>query len=92
MDDDNIFHLGTINGGKGKEEEAKFPSNHYVITDIEDVEWFAEGFLIFTPHHVAIMKTTELGAVPDIVIPIGRVKAAQMCDELEEEESDDIYD
>jgi len=83
MDDDNIFQFGAIAGGK--DDEPKFPSNDYVIIDIEDHEWYATGFLLFTPHHLAIMKTTSFGGIPSLVLPIGRVKAAELAEDGQED-------
>lgn len=78
MDDDNVLQFGVTEGGK---KEDAFPKNSYCVTDIDGIEWYAEGFLVFTPHHVAIMASTDKGAIPSLVLPIGRVKAAEMFDD-----------
>lgn len=86
MSDDNIFRLGTIKGGKGTtEDENNIPVNRYVITDIDDDDFFGTGFMIFTAHHFAIMQDQGYGAVPVLVLPIDRVKAAEILpDDVDE--------
>lgn len=82
MDDDenpNVFKFGTVNGGKGEEPDDKIPHNDYVVIDSDDNEFEINGFLIFTPHHLAIMRDEGTGAVPALVIPIGRVKVAGLA-------------
>lgn len=67
-------------------EEKHIPEHTYAILDVDGEEWLNHGFLIFTSHHVAIMRETEDGAIPVFIIPLGRVKVAEMVaeDELEE--------
>lgn len=82
-DNDNVFRFGTVTGGKGTSEAAAddgIPTNKYVITDIDHEEYFAEGFLIFTSHHLAVMRDFGKGAVPILVLPINRVAASEICD------------
>lgn len=86
-DDKNVFTLGSVvKGGKTENAEPDFPINDYVVVDIDDDYWYATGFLVFTPHHITIMKPDPLGAVPDLVIPISRVKAAQIVPDDDEED------
>lgn len=88
-DDNNVFRFGAVQGGKAakEEEEKRIPENDYVVVDIDDQEWFASGFLIFTPHHLAIMRDTGEGAVPVLVLPILRVKASELVEpEFDEDE------
>lgn len=81
-DDNNVFKFGAVKGGKDTtEEKTEIPVNDYVILDIDDHEFYATGFLIFTPHHLAIMRDNGAGAIPVMVMPIGRVKAAEIFDE-----------
>jgi hypothetical protein len=86
MDNGNIFRPTIFAGGKehteSEEPHTQFPSNDYVITDMQGFEWYATGFLIFTSHHVAIMKSTGEGtAIPALIIPIGNVKAAELVED-----------
>jgi hypothetical protein len=89
MDDDTEDNV--VSFGKTREERAAangneddpntFPVDSYVVVDVDGFEWYAEGFLVFTPDHVAIMKPGVKMAVPALVIPISRVKAALLDDE-----------
>jgi hypothetical protein len=81
--DDNIFSLHQ--GGKAANDEERLPQNEYVITDCDGDEYYGNGFVIFTTHHVAIMKDDGKGAIPVIVIPLGRVKACEAVVESEPE-------
>jgi hypothetical protein len=81
MNDDeqpkNLFKFNAINGGKEPvEQEDKIPHNDYVVIDIEENEFSVNGFLIFTPHHLAIMQDSGAGAVPALVMPIGSIRFA----------------
>lgn len=82
-DDDNenqnVFKFGTVNGGKSEEPDDKIPHNDYVVVDIDDNEFDINGFLIFTPHHLAIMQDSGAGAIPALVLSIGRVKVAGLA-------------
>lgn len=78
MEDDNVFKFGAVKGGK--EDDDSIPTNDYVVVDVDDNEWTAHGFLIFTPHHLAIMRDEGKGAIPVLVMPILRVKAAGLDD------------
>lgn len=91
MDDDdnneqsNVFKFGAIPGGKSEDEapEDKIPHNDYVVVDNEDNEFDINGFLIFTPHHLAIMQDGGQGAIPALVLPIARVKFAGLASVLD---------
>lgn len=92
-DNGNVFQFGSVQGGKGtpeKESESGIPVNDYVVVDVDDESWYATGFLIFTPHHLAIMfdSGNGAGAIPVLVLPINRVKAAELYedDTAEDEE------
>ncbi len=71
MNDDNIVKFGSVQGGKSDE---KFPSYPYVIEDIGENEYYAEGYLIFTSHHVCVMEDSDNGPVTAIMVPLDRVK------------------
>lgn len=79
----NVFKFGTVDGGK--KEEDSIPQNDYVIVDVDDTEYDINGFLIFTPHHLAIMTDLGEGAIPALVLPIGRVKSAALASLFEED-------
>lgn len=83
MDDDddkpNIFKFNAVKGGRDEDTEDKIPHNDYVVVDVEDYQFDVNGFLIFTPHHLAIMQDPGSGAVPALVLPIGRVKIAGLA-------------
>lgn len=74
---DNVF---PFKGGKDQ-DGTEIPVHDYVIIDVEDEEWDATGFMIFTSHHVAVMRDSTQGAVPVLVLPINRVKAATIADD-----------
>lgn len=84
-DDDNVLTFGQIKGGKADEDDG-IPENNYIVTDIDGVEFPATGFLIFTPHHCAVMQDKGKGAIPVLVLPLLRVAAAEM---VEDEEFED---
>ena len=83
----------TIDGGAPtapsptEPEEKKISEHTYAILDINGQEWLTSGFLIFTSHHVAIMRETDEGAVPVFVMPLDRVCVAEMVPESELEEA-----
>lgn len=84
MDNDNVFEF---NGGtaRGTNKDADgLPLNDYVIVDTEGNEFFASGFMIFTPDHIAIMVETPKGARPIMVVPLARVVVAEEIDADEE--------
>ena len=81
----NVFKFGAIESSKPKEDDA-IPQNDYVVVDIEDVEYEVSGFLIFTPHHLAIMTDVGGGPIPGLVLPIGRVKTAVLLSVIEDSE------
>lgn len=86
----NIFKFGAVEGGKAKEEEDTIPQNDYVVVDIDDIEYDVNGFLIFTPHHLAIMTDEGKGAIPALVLPIGRVKTAVLASVIEDADGEDL--
>jgi len=73
---ENVFKFGAITGGKDNEAEDTIPQNDYFVVDVDDIEYDINGFLIFTPHHLAIMRDEGKGAVPALVLTIARVKTA----------------
>jgi hypothetical protein len=90
MDNDNVLPFGrqaqaTSKGNISTETGDGFPENNYVVIDLDDEEFYGSGFLIFTPHHCAIMKDFGKGAVPTLVVPLHRVKVAEMVDESAED-------
>lgn len=92
-EDPKPFRL--ITGGKSDQEttpvnigqpaQADIPQNAYVIVDINGDDHFAEGFLLFTSQHIAIMRDTGSGALPILVMPLDKVFSAEL---LEDEVSD----
>jgi hypothetical protein len=80
-DNDNIVKFGSVTGGKETKEEKGIEEFDYVIIDIDNEEWYETGFLIFTTHHVAIMHDAGPGAVPALIVPLDRVRAARLVDE-----------
>lgn len=84
---DNVLPFGAPRAKTSEAETGdKFPENNYVITDIDNEDFFARGFLIFTPHHCAIMNDLGSGAVPILVVPLNRVKIAEMVTDEEDEQ------
>lgn len=82
----NVFKFGAVEGGKEKEDSI--PQNDYVVVDIDNIEYDVNGFLIFTPHHLAIMTDEGKGAIPALVLPISRVKTAVLASIVDEAEED----
>lgn len=82
--DDNV--LSFVKGGK-PEADAGLPDNRYIIEDIEGEEYAVEGFLIFTSQHVAVMRDEGTGAIPVLVLPLNRLKVAELYDEDEDDVS-----
>lgn len=78
MSDDNIIRFGSVQGGKTDDE--KFPNHQYEIIDIDDNEFYAEGYLIFTSHHVCVMEDSDNGPVAALMIPLHRVKVVEIAD------------
>lgn len=85
MDNDNVVPFGSRSRPATLETGDGFPENNYVVEDIDDVEYFGTGFLIFTPHHCAIMKDFGKGAVPVLVVPLHRVKVAEIASDEDTE-------
>lgn len=88
-DNDNVFQFGVIQGDKEDikinlvAEEPSIPVNDYVITDLDGNEFYESGFMVFTPYHCAIMRDHGQGAVPRLIVPLTRVKAAEILDDEE---------
>lgn len=85
MADDNIFNI--VQGGKtGETPEQSLPEADYEITLLSGNRYYARGFLIFTTHHVAVMRDVAgLGAVPVLIVPLANLEAAEAMDDDEEE-------
>lgn len=87
MDDDetnNVFRFGSVNGGKGgSDAESSIPINDYVLTDVDNQELYATGFLVFTSQHVAVMRDYGKGAIPVLVVPLDRTKYAELVEDDE---------
>ena len=79
--DDNIVQFGQVKGGKSDE---KFPSYPYSILDIDDQDYYTEGYLIFTSHHVCVMTEGDNGPVTALMVPLHRVKLVEIVDADEE--------
>ena len=78
-DDNNIVQFGSIVGGK--EDKKDFPAHPYVLTDVDGEEYYYDGFLIFTTHHVAVMVEGDDGEpVAGIMMPLHRLKSAEIAD------------
>jgi hypothetical protein len=84
-DNKNVFQI--LAGGKTEDVtlavEPGTPVNEYVIIDKDGQEHFAEGFLIFTSQHVAIMRDAPDGALPVLVMPLSDVKRAELVEDEE---------
>jgi hypothetical protein len=85
-DDENVFRFGEIKGGKTEAKDEGIPVDNYRIIDIDNEEWTATGFLVFTPHHLAVMRDDGKGAIPIIVLPLHRVKAGGLVSDEDETE------
>ena len=85
--DKNVFRImdgGVKNGPMPSEQtEDTIPQNPYVVVDVNGKEHYAEGFLLFTAQHVAVMRDTGEGALPILVIPLGMVANARIVEENE---------
>lgn len=81
--EDNVVKFGSIQGGKAKDDK-EFPSNPYVILDVDDEEHYYDGYMIFTTHHVCIMQEGDDGTpVTAFMIPMHRVKDVSLAVEDE---------
>lgn len=87
--DNNVFKFGAINGDK-KDDKDTIPQNDYVVIDVDDIEYDINGFLIFTPHHLAIMSDEGDGAIPALVLPINRVKTAVLAKLIPDDDTDNL--
>lgn len=87
-DNDNVIKgpFGVIEGDK-KEADGEgdsIPENDYVFVNQLDEVFTSHGFLIFTPHHAAIMRDVEgKGAIPVLVMPLPNVKIAQIAEDYD---------
>lgn len=81
--DDNVIKFGShVGGNKTPDAKEEFPAYPYVIVDIDDNEYFYDGYLIFTTHHVCIMEDGgEKGPVTGFMMPMHRVKLVSLVDE-----------
>jgi hypothetical protein len=75
MNDDNVIPFGSVKGGK---DEDTVPEHDYEIIDQDGGVHKAKGFMIFTPHHIAIMRALDEGALPVVVLPLTFVKFAKI--------------
>lgn len=85
-DEVKVVPFRTIQGDKQDEPaeaEATIPENDYVINTLSGASFGETGFLIFTPHHAAVMRDTGKGAIPVLVVPLTNVEAAFLDDEDE---------
>ena len=71
MNNDNIVNFAAVKGGK---QEEQVPQHNYKVVLFDGGEIEAHGFLIFTPQHVAVMRSTEEGALPILVVSLDNVK------------------
>jgi hypothetical protein len=79
VQDTVVVPFRTIQGDKAEtppEAETAIPENDYVITTMNGQTYSENGFLIFTPHHAAIMRESGKGAIPVLVVPLLNVEAA----------------
>lgn len=84
--DKNVFRImdgGVKEGPATQPAEETIPQNPYRITTVNGKEYYAEGFLLFTAQHVAVMRDTGEGALPILVVPLGMVDNAQIVDPSE---------
>lgn len=83
MDEENKNVFSLVHGGATgpQEDEDTLPVNTYRIVDVDNDEYIDEGFLIFTQTHVAIMRETEKGALPILLVPLDRVRYAEIVDD-----------
>lgn len=82
-DKDNIFRM--LPGGKADNdavaESDNIPQHSYVIVNHDGEEFSADGFLLFTSQHVAIMRDNGTGALPVLVVPLSEVKFAEIVED-----------
>lgn len=91
MGDDNVFQFGALDGGKDAKKEI--PQDDYIVKDVWGQTYFAHGFMIFTSEHVAIMKETDAGAIPVLLMPLTQVNIIFIDDEelvAEVEEDEEV--
>ncbi len=79
---DNIVTLAPA----GK--DAAIPESSYVVVDVNGEEHYADGFLVFTSAHIAVMREIPgLGALPVLVLPLPMVKKAELLEDDDEEDA-----
>ena len=88
----NVFKL--IDGGREgpmppptAPAQDDIPQNAYLIVDRRGEEHYAEGFLLFTSQHIAVMKDigNGQGAIPILVLPLDQVNFAELLEEVADE-------
>lgn len=80
-DDTNIVQFGP----KVVQTTPTVPTNTYAIEDVDGNEYLYEGFLIFTVQHVAVMRNEGDGAIPVFVMPLHRLKIAEIVEDGDED-------
>lgn len=83
MDNDNVIPFGQVKGGKSDDENV-LPVNEYSLITMENEEYQATGFLIFTPQHVAVMRDDGKGAIPILVMPLISLRVAELIEDDDE--------
>lgn len=83
--DDNVVSLVPQNNNG-----PSIPESDYVIINHQGEEMFATGFLLFTSHHVAVMRDTGNGALPILVVPLTAVAYAALVEDDDDDE--EIFD
>lgn len=83
----NVFQI--LAGGKANDDtpaatESATKLNEYRIIDVGGNEHYADGFLIFTSQHVAVMQDGPDGAaLPVLVMPLTEVRRAELVEDDE---------
>lgn len=66
---------------KVADKEPKLPNNDYLVVDINNEEFDVNGFLVFTTHHIAVMKEVDGNSIPSFVLPLHRLDHVELIDD-----------
>jgi len=81
-DNNNIFTL--VAQANSQEAKPSIPEYDYEILNRDGQSFIHRGFMLFTSQHIAIMRETDVGALPIFVIPLDQVAFAEIIEDDEE--------
>jgi hypothetical protein len=84
-DNNNIIQLVSKSTNTTVEADMATPVHDYAIYDIGGLTHLATGFLLFTSHHVAVMRETPHGALPVFMLPLTELRFVKLTENNEED-------